>query len=64
MKINGSILDTIGRTPIVKINRFPLGQERKNIYAKLDFFNLNHYISIDGDPDYAELVESVKGALM
>lgn len=35
-----NILETIGNTPIVKINRFPLDpSKRKNVYAKIEFFN-------------------------
>jgi len=36
-KIYGSILDTIGNTPVVKINN--LGPKNVNIYAKLESFN-------------------------
>ncbi len=37
MKVFDSILDTIGNTPMVRINR--MGDGRNNIYAKLEFFN-------------------------
>ncbi len=37
MHIYNNILETIGNTPIVRINR--IGNQRNNLFAKLEFFN-------------------------
>ena len=39
MEIAENILDTIGRTPLVKINRLNPNPEFTNIYAKVEGFN-------------------------
>ncbi|MDE6041185.1 MAG: pyridoxal-phosphate dependent enzyme, partial [Muribaculaceae bacterium] len=39
MEIAETILDTIGRTPLVKINRLNPNPEFTNIYAKVEGFN-------------------------
>ena len=39
MILYNDILATVGNTPIVKINKLPANAKRKNIFAKLEFFN-------------------------
>ncbi len=39
MILYNDILATVGNTPIVKINKLPVNAQRKNIFAKLEFFN-------------------------
>jgi threonine synthase len=34
-----NILDTIGRTPLVRLNRVTAGKVQANVYAKVEFFN-------------------------
>ncbi|MEK7323944.1 MAG: pyridoxal-phosphate dependent enzyme, partial [Chloroflexota bacterium] len=38
MRVYDSILDTIGHTPLVRLNRVTLGLQCK-MYAKVEFFN-------------------------
>ncbi len=37
MKVYSNIIETIGNTPMVRINR--IGDQRNNVYGKLEFFN-------------------------
>jgi cysteine synthase len=39
MILYNNILETIGNTPIVKINKIPNGAAKKNIFVKLEYFN-------------------------
>jgi len=41
-KISNTILDTIGNTPLVRLNRIPKGIIDADVYAKLETFNPGH----------------------
>ncbi len=50
MSVKKSVLEVIGRTPLIQINRF---KEAKNItnklYAKVEFFNPGEVLKIELD---------------
>jgi cystathionine beta-synthase len=43
-KIADTILDTIGHTPLVRLNRIPKGQIAAEVFAKVETFNPGHSI--------------------